>query len=119
VRAPVLPAWSAGPKADALRGLSTRDVEVRAIESLRRIMGVEPARVEQAWTHDWYADPFSRGAYSYVPAGGLWAREVLARPVEHTLYFAGEAIDLLGYGGTVHGAIASGRRAARQILGKE
>jgi monoamine oxidase len=34
-----------------------------------------------------------------------------------TLYFAGEATDLIGYGGTVHGAIASGRRAAAQILG--
>ena len=78
--------------------------------------GREPARVERAWFHDWHADPFARGAYSWVPAGALPARETLARPVADTLYFAGEAIDLDGYGGTVHGAIASGRRAAGQIL---
>jgi len=48
--------------------------------------------------------------------GALSAREALAKAVADTLYFAGEAIDLVGYGGTVHGAIASGRRAARQII---
>jgi monoamine oxidase len=42
---------------------------------------------------------------------------MLARPVADTLYFAGEATDLLGYGGTVHGAIASGIRAAKQVTG--
>ena len=66
----------------------------------------------------WHADPFSRGAYSYVPAGALSARARLSEPVEDTLYFAGEATDLAGYGGTVHGAIASGRRAAGQILAR-
>jgi monoamine oxidase len=115
-RTPILTGWSAGPKADPLIGLSKDEVVERALDSLGRILGREPARLENGWYHDWHADPFARGAYSYVPAGALPAREALARPVEDTLYFAGEAIDLAGYGGTVHGAIVSGRRAARQIL---
>jgi len=36
--------------------------------------------------------------------------------VENTLFFAGEATDATGHNGTVHGAIASGRRVVREIL---
>jgi monoamine oxidase len=32
------------------------------------------------------------------------------------LFFAGEATDITGHNGTVHGAIASGKRAAKEIL---
>jgi monoamine oxidase len=66
--------------------------------------------------HDWHADPFFRGAYSYVPAGKLAARKTLAETVADTLYFAGEATDLEGHSATVHGAIATGIRAARHVI---
>jgi monoamine oxidase len=36
--------------------------------------------------------------------------------VDDTLFFAGEATDVTGNNGTVHGAIASGKRAAQEIL---
>jgi monoamine oxidase len=112
---PILTAWSAGPRAAPLESLSLSARIERALTSLRRITGAEPPRVVAAWHHDWHADPFSRGAYSWVPAGALPARERLSQPIEDTVYFAGEAIDLAGYGGTVHGAIASGRRVAGLI----
>jgi monoamine oxidase len=118
VVAPVITGWSAGPKADALLGKNKAEVIAAAVGSLGRIVGRTPARVENGWFHDWHADTYARGAYSYVPAGALPARQRLSEPVEETLYFAGEATDLLGYGGTVHGAIASGNRAAAQILEK-
>jgi monoamine oxidase len=65
--------------------------------------------------HDWQADPYARGGYSYVRVGGQGAREALARPVEDTLFFAGEATAVED-SGTVGGALASGMRAAREIL---
>jgi monoamine oxidase len=65
--------------------------------------------------HDWQADPFARGGYSYVKVGGTGAREALAAPLDETLYFAGEATDT-EQSGTVGGALASGLRAAREIL---
>ena len=40
----------------------------------------------------------------------------MSRPVEHTLFFAGEHTDTTGYWGTVHGAMRSGLPAARQVL---
>ena len=116
VETAVITGWSAGPKADPLRGKTRAEIVAAALASLGKIMHAPLGRLENAWFHDWEADPFSCGAYSYVPAGALAARRELAGPVEDTLYFAGEATDLIGYGGTVHGAIASGKRVAAQIL---
>jgi len=44
--------------------------------------------------------------------------QLLAAPLAGTLFFAGEATDSRGEQGTVHGAIASGKRAAAEVLGK-
>jgi len=49
--------------------------------------------------------------------GGDGAEAALAKPLDNTLFFAGEATDITGHNGTVHGAIASGKRAAAEILG--
>ncbi len=58
-------------------------------------------------------------AYCSSPNLPKWlgdgAQEALASPIENTLFFAGEATDISGHNGTVHGAIASGRRAASEI----
>jgi monoamine oxidase len=120
VRVPVLTAWSAGPKADALAALDRADVIARALTHLAQITGISEyrlkAELEQAYMHDWATDPFSRGAYSYVPKGASDARRRLAAPVENTLFFAGEAAEFEGHAATVHGAIISGRRAAKQVL---
>ena len=118
-RAPLLTGWSAGPHADALCGKSREVVIETALRSLANIMPMKTPDVQGAYFHDWSADPFSRGAYSYVPAGALDARATLAEPVADTLYLAGEATDQGGHSATVHGAIASGRRAARQIVNSE
>jgi monoamine oxidase len=120
VRAPIITGWSAGPHADSLLAKPRAHVVSQAVAALTRITGADPSRVanllEAAYFHDWHADPFARAAYSYVPAHALPARAVLASPVAATLYFAGEATELNGHSATVHGAIASGKRAAQQIL---
>ena len=69
-----------------------------------------------AFMHDWQEDPFSRGAYSYAAVGGIGRCKKLAEPVAGTLFFAGEATNSDGYNGTVHGAIATGLRAAKELL---
>ena len=123
VRAPLITGWSAGPHADALLNQPADFVLARALESLARILGRTKdelaSQVEAFYFHDWHADPFARGAYSYVPAGAASARERLATPVANTLFFAGEATETQGHSATVHGAIASGRRAAKQILSEK
>jgi Monoamine oxidase len=68
-----------------------------------------------SYAHDWINDPFARGAYSYARVGGEEAAKKLARPIASTLFFAGEAADPQGRNGTVHGAIATGKRAASLV----
>ena len=120
VQAPLLIGWAAGTAAERLALRGDTFVVEQAIGSLAQALGVERRLVEaelEAWYfHDWQADPFARGAYSYVLAGGLEARAVLARPVADTLFFAGEATNSDGHTATVHGAIASGLRAAREVI---
>lgn len=120
VHAPVLTGWSAGPHTDGLLNVQREEIIGKAVADLAHIVGLRRNRLSEllaaAYFHDWHADPFARGAYSYVPVGALSAREQLAQPVGHTLYFAGEATELNGHSATVHGAIASGKRAARQVL---
>jgi monoamine oxidase len=114
LHAPLLTAWAGGPKAERMTGCSEQTLLKKAWESVRSALGnIEEPRA--VLMHDWQADPFARGGYSYVKVGGSGAREALAAPLADTLYFAGEATDT-EQSGTVGGALASGIRAAREIL---
>jgi len=117
---PILTGWAAGPNARKFAGCSKDEIIQSAVQSLARIMEItEPELRKQmtgSFTHDWQADPFSRGAYSYASVGGMGAAAKLAEPVASTLFFAGEATNGDGYNGTVHGAIATGLRAAKELL---
>lgn len=117
-RTPVLIGWAGGTRAERLLTASDA-LRDRSLEALSHIFAVPPNFLEdelvEFYTHNWTADPFSLGAYSYIPIGGLDAQAELATPVEDTIYFAGEAVNALGHHGTVHGALASGLQAAREI----
>lgn len=114
VIAPILTAWSAGSRADSLGERSSGALADEGLASLARMLRRRIPTPEAVYFHDWQADPFSRGAYSYVPPGAT--RTALNKPVEGTLFFAGEAASRTGRGGTVDGAIESGVRAAEAIL---
>ena len=115
-RSPMITAWVGGPSA-VLPHDSWLD---RCLATLARITGQQKAQLRQwlvsSHCHDWLADPLVRGAYSYVPVGALAASEQMSQPVGETLFFAGEHTDLSFNWGTVHGAIRSGLRAARQLI---
>jgi monoamine oxidase len=120
VEAPVLTGWAGGPRAEKMQSLDESRRVDAAIDALGRVLGCGREAVSRqvlsSHTHDWQKDPFAQGGYSYVPAGANGVMKVLADPVEQTLFFAGEATDTEGRSGLVHGAIATGERAARQIL---
>jgi monoamine oxidase len=119
VRVPLLVAWSGGPRAARLAGAGRDAVVKAALASVRAVFGARlarSARLESAALHDWQRDPYARGAYGYVLAGGGSARRTLGRPVADTLYFCGEAADVDGEAGTVAGALNSGRAAAHSLL---
>jgi monoamine oxidase len=112
---PSLTGWIGGPRAVAgPAGDALRDA---ALATLGNVFGRDDLdSLLLSWhTHDWQRDPLSRGAYSYTPAGALKASDVLALPVEDTLYFAGEPTDTTGHWGTVHAALRSGLRVVAAV----
>ncbi len=116
----VVTGWAAGPNARALAGLSEAQRVRVALDALTRLLALDPVRMQQGFrggfSHDWQADPFSRGAYSYAAVGGSRAGEELGAPLDATLFFAGEATQSDGQNATVHGAIVSARRVAKEVL---
>jgi len=119
-KVPVITGWAPFQCAERLSHKAELFVVERGLASLGRLLGMDTARLEQllanAYVHDWQSDPFSRGAYSYGKVGADGAQEALAQPIDNTLFFAGEATDTSGSNGTVHAAIRSGYRAAREVL---
>jgi monoamine oxidase len=119
IRTNTLVGWAGGLRASRLTRRSTTEIEERALAALGRLFGMQRRRlaalVEHCWYHDWVNDPLTLGAYSYALVGGSTAAKRLARPVDDTLFFAGEAADEDGRNGTVHGAIGTGYRAAAAV----
>lgn len=117
---PIITAWAPFRCAERLSGKSRCDVIERALQTLGRLLSIPATELaellDESYFHDWQSDPFSRGAYSYCAVGADGAQNTLARPLENTLFFAGEATDTTGHNGTVHSAIASGVRAAREMI---
>jgi monoamine oxidase len=118
-RAPLLVGWAGGPTARRLADAGPEQTATLAIRDLEthlgRPAGELEALVEEWWTHDWENDPFARGAYSYPVVGSENASRLLSRPLEDTLFFAGEATDTERIG-TAEAALASGRRAAAEVI---
>jgi monoamine oxidase len=118
--APLLTAWAPADAAEALSQFSDQDICEKAVEALSRVfhLPLERCREElvSAHTHNWQHDPYSRGAYSYVAFGGNDVQRDFAAPLDKTIFFAGEATNFEGHHGTVHGAIATGYRAADEVL---
>ncbi len=119
VRAPLLVGWAGGTRAEQLLTASTDELREKSLAALSHIFAEPVKYIEDQlldfYTHDWATDPFSLGAYSYIPVGGLKAQAALSEPVENTIYFAGEAANKKGHHGTVHGALASALHAVQLI----
>jgi monoamine oxidase len=121
IRAPLLTAWAGGPAAARLSHRPAEEVLGIALQTLSAMLGVSEEMLRNkiaAWhVADWQADPFARGAYAYALVGGVDAARQLSEPVRDVLFFAGEAT-YPGYSGTVAAALASGYRAAEQVLAR-
>jgi monoamine oxidase len=123
---PCLEALLVGPTAEWATGKSDEMIRDTVLEFLKQAFprgADEHEDDESRWavvsTHvtRWEEDPYSLGAYSHMKLGGLPRHtDALQLPEwDDRLFFAGEAT-VSGYEGSVHAALLSGRRAARQLL---
>ncbi len=121
LRGSLINAWAGGPNAHApLRqqrgGVGLRCARQSAIHV--RQEGQSSLRCSNARTCTTGRRILSRAARTATSSPvARRARKALAAPVQNTLFFAGEAADTQGESGTVAGALQSGMRAARQVLG--
>jgi monoamine oxidase len=116
---PIITGWAPFMAAQRLSGQTHAKIVECGLRTLAELLPVRYESLESeladAFVHDWQTDPFSRGAYTYGKTGADGAQSAIAAPLENTVFFAGEATDVSGNNGTVHGAIASGYRAAVEI----
>ncbi len=115
----MLTGWAPDTSADALKGMRNDEIIAQARESLTAALPMYGEEIAagfvEGFVHDWQSDRLALGAYSYVKVGGMGAQKALGAPVEDVLFFAGEATEWNGHHATVHGAIATGLRAAGEV----
>ncbi|MFG2974590.1 flavin monoamine oxidase family protein [Streptomyces sp. NPDC048331] len=95
---------------------ATRESDGLTALLARSLPWTRSARVLATEAADWGNDPWSGGAFTAPRTGARDAAVLWAEPIENTLFFAGEATVCGRELPWVQGAIASGERAAAQIL---
>jgi monoamine oxidase len=113
---PILFGFTAGAQARQFEQLDTGTIRRATMASLRKIFGSSvPEPVNMLQTR-WSSDPYSYGAYSFIPVGAKTEYyDTLAQPIDDRVFFAGEATHR-AYPGTVHGAYLSGIREANRVV---
>jgi monoamine oxidase len=113
--ASVLTAYAGAALADRLVRLGNEAAIQIALDDLTQLFG-NPVKTKYTggMVLNWQAEPYIEMAYSFCPVGAAGLRRVLSYPVEGVLFFAGEATSV-ERNATVHGAIESGRRAAKEV----
>ena len=117
---PLLTGWLGGPHAEQHVAKTEKEIQQLSLHSLANIFSVSAAQL-QAWLQgslvvNWKNVNYSAGAYSYDVVNGHRAKNLLSRPVNQTLYFAGEALHHGAETGTVEAAFQSGRETAHRII---
>lgn len=115
-----------GSKAEQLAGLTDQKI-VEAVladlDVLYQKQGTDFVRRDLttneiiAFVKNWTKDEFIKGGYSYpLAAATAQDRKNLGLPVGNKLFFAGEATDILGDGGTINGALNSAERVVEDVV---
>ena len=115
-----------GSKAEQLAGLTDAKI-VEAVladlDVLYQKQGTDFVRRDLttneiiAFVKNWAKDEFTKGGYSYpLAAATAQDRKNLGLPVNNKLFFAGEATDILGDGGTINGALNSAERVVEDVV---
>ncbi|MCA9566537.1 MAG: FAD-dependent oxidoreductase, partial [Myxococcales bacterium] len=112
---PVVAGMSCGRLAAVMEAMGPEMAAEQLMASLRRMLGDVPDPVGIV-ASGWLDDPFTLGAYSYCPPGVQNdEREPFLRLHDHKLVFVGEHASV-DYPGTLHGALDTGKKAAKLLL---
>ena len=118
-RKPVLVMLLGGSEGRALETASRDKVAAIARATLRNVFGDAASGPISIEVTQWQSDPWSQGAYVYVPPGQTSEElDVLAAPVGDRLLFAGEHTMRIHWA-TMQSGYHSGLREAARIIGDD
>lgn len=113
--------WLAGPRAEEYKFKSQEEGLTEAVKALAYLFGFTEDEIRnkiKAWRIiNWTEDIYSKGAYTYATVEAPKARNQLIKPVEDTIYFAGEGLYEGPEGGTVEAAFGSGLKVVNEMKG--
>lgn len=112
----IVVAFVAGSQAERLAEAGDEATLKAVLENLREFCPQTDAGPLQSHVTHWEDEPWVRGAYSVAKPGEARARERLAKPLDGTLFFAGEAAARSETAQRLNGAYETGRVSARSIL---
>jgi monoamine oxidase len=113
---PIIQCFFGGEFAAGLEREGMAAMAAFAVDELAALRGNDiRRRLTPLAASSWRGDEFARGSYSYATPGHADDRAVLAAPVDHRIFFAGEACSL-NFFSTVHGAYETGTAAAEAAL---
>ncbi|WP_413587326.1 flavin monoamine oxidase family protein [Bdellovibrio sp. HCB274] len=119
-RTPFINSWQGGPKAYEMASWTEEERVAVALKTLGKLFGKTQSFLRKEYvghfTHNWSKDPLSLGAYSYLGLQVGRENGLLRKIHSKRIAFAGEGTMTGADQGTVHGAMKSGERAAKQIL---
>ena len=117
----LLTGWLGGPNATKKIFEPDSSLLQTALLSLSSIFRIPPAMLQEELVNykiiNWLNQTHIKGGYSYNTLHSEKAKEILASPVNNTIYFAGEAISKSESQGTVESALQSGHDTAKILIG--
>ena len=120
VQSNLLTGWLGGPKAGQKVFEKEEDLLQLALHSLSSIFQMPVSMIREELDAckviNWQSSPHIKGGYSYNTLNTAKAKQILAKPVNNVIYFAGEAVSQGDSQGTVESALQSGIDAASLIM---
>ena len=116
----ILTGWVGGNKAIALKDERDEAILDKAIHSLSNSFQI-PAeelhkKLQASVIANWCKEPDINGGYSFYTMETTTAKNVLSKPVNDTIFFAGEALFQGIAGGTVEAALSTAKNTAAKVL---
>lgn len=114
----ILGGFIQGQKARLWSNRSEEDLKKMIIETFVKYYGAEAGFPIAFYKADWNGEPWSRGGFASVLPAGAWTSfpNVIRAPVER-IHWAGTET-AIGWYASMNGAVSSGERAAREVMGK-
>lgn len=112
----ILTAYTGGAPGAKLSALSNEERIQVAVNEIEKIFSGSSELIEHTETTAWLNEPFTKASYMNLAPGHVRAHwQILFTPAGH-LFFAGE--HATAFQGFMEGAVESGQRAAKEIIGK-